>query len=329
MNQLSIEHAKVFSESTLEAMSQHCDSLLAKTTTSTSKPLMEQVEEALNQAVEFELSKYDELSRDLASSLPENDKRINHILVYLGCNGVSRDVRKLAVYDVFRMQIFNNEANAQVKIVQTLAQLKYNEYLLASLEHQQHQQQQEQQLVNDNMAHMANVFKLYEKWQMDYRDYRSIIAAFINAANFIDSQRFEEAAQFFCVTCEYNERITNTLVNKFKGMDHEYLLLNRRKCLTLWNKYSLSRFTQKMDTSTRSSTSSAYAVSPSEVQQLNQQELNNLIEVMSNRFLPCFFRLASSSKEDRELIEEVQQSWLSILDSNLPGNRGPIVSFLI
>jgi hypothetical protein len=101
-------------------------------------------------------------------------------------------------------------------------------------------------------------------------------------------------------------------------MDNEYLLLNRRKCLSLWNKYSVSRFVQMLDQMSRSSTSAdAYS---NEAQLYNQQELSNLIEVMSNRFLPCFFRLISSSKEDREMIDEVRQSWLNILDSNLPGN---------
>jgi hypothetical protein len=328
MNQLSIEHAKVFAESTLETLSQHCDLLMAhglKTmSTTASKPLMEQVEETLDQAVEFELNKYEEMSHDVSSSLPDNDKRIYHILVYLCSNGVSRELRKLALYDVFRMQIFN-ETNVKLKILQTMAQLKYNEYLLASLADQQQEQQQgkqQEQFENDknmpNVASMANTFKSYEKWQTDYRDYRSIIAAFINAANYMESQRLEEAAQFFCVTCEYNERITNALANKFKGMDNEYLLLNRRKCLSLWNKYSVSRFVQMLDQMSRSSTSAdAYS---NEAQLYNQQELSNLIEVMSNRFLPCFFRLISSSKEDREMIDEVRQSWLNILDSNLPGN---------
>jgi len=53
---------------------------------------------------------------------------------------------------------------------------------------------------------------------------------------------------------------------------------------------------------------------------LNQQELTGLIETMMNKFLNCFFRLAGSSSEDKAMIEEVRQNWLSVLDANLPGN---------
>ena len=57
--------------------------------------------------------------------------------------------------------------------------------------------------------------------------------------------RYEEAAQFFCVACEYNERITTNLTHKMKGMDHEFLLENRRRCLRLWNQASLKKVTLK------------------------------------------------------------------------------------
>jgi hypothetical protein len=89
----------------------------------------------------------------------------------------------------------------------------------------------------------SDLFKQYEKWQADYRDYRSIIAAFISAVTYMENQKYEDAATFFCVACEYNERITVNLTLKMKGMDHEFLLLNRRRCLKLWNQSVLKRFT--------------------------------------------------------------------------------------
>jgi hypothetical protein len=40
-----------------------------------------------------------------------------------------------------------------------------------------------------------------------------------------------------------------------------------------------------------------------------------------SKFLPCFFRLSSpnSSPEDKAMIDEIRQDWLSALDSSLPG----------
>ena len=46
-----------------------------------------------------------------------------------------------------------------------------------------------------------------------------------------------------------------------------------------------------------------------------------LMEIMIHKFLPCFNRLANSTNEDKEMIEEIRQDWLSILDNNLAGTN--------
>ena len=89
-----------------------------------------------------------------------------------------RELRVIALYDLFRIQIFA-ENNIRLKLLQSLAQLKFNELIQASNANAQTEAE-----VNPDL------YKIYEKWQNDYRDYRSIIAAFINAANFMESQRF-------------------------------------------------------------------------------------------------------------------------------------------
>jgi hypothetical protein len=48
-----------------------------------------------------------------------------------------------------------------------------------------------------------------------------------------------------------------------------------------------------------------------------------LIELMIGKYLPCFYRLTNSTKEDRAFIEEIRQDWLSILDSSLAGTFTP------
>lgn len=209
---------------------------------------------------------------------------------------------------MFRIQIFP-ENDLRLKILQTLAQIKYNEYVIASLTQTVSPgvPQQQQQAVP--------LIKTYEKYLNDYRDYRSIIAAFINAVNFMESQRFDEAAQFYCVACEYNERITSYTNNKMKGMDHEFLLANRRKCLKMWNHSTIRKFTNK-----NMRLMSDMDPVPAGQVQLNQQELNALIETMINKFLPCFFRLSTSTLDDKNMVEEIRQDWLNVLDSNLPGN---------
>ena len=58
----------------------------------------------------------------------------------------------------------------------------------------------------------------------------------------MESRKYEESATFFCVAVEYNERITSNLENKMKGMDQEFLLASRRKCLKLWNQFVIRRF---------------------------------------------------------------------------------------
>jgi hypothetical protein len=45
-----------------------------------------------------------------------------------------------------------------------------------------------------------------------------------------------------------------------------------------------------------------------------------LIEIMIHKFLPCFNRLANSTTDDKQMIEEIRQDWLAILDNNLAGN---------
>lgn len=113
------------------------------------------------------------------AKLLDNDIRIQHILTYFSCNNVLREIRIIALYDLFRVQIFP-ENNIRLKLMQTHAQIKFNEYLLASL-------------TNVSGASTGNqnpdLFKHYEKWQADYRDFRSIIAAFISAVNYMETQK--------------------------------------------------------------------------------------------------------------------------------------------
>ena len=114
------------------------------------------------------------------------------------------------------------------------------------------------------------------------------------------------------------------MANKMKGMDHEFLLGNRRKCLKAWNQTTIRKFTQKNatpkdNTAHSLNTNAIYSPTTAPLQPLNQQELTSLIETMINKFLNCFFRLAGSTAEDKAMIEEIRQDWLTVLDSNLPG----------
>lgn len=258
------------------------------------------------------MNKYTESESDVVSKLPDQDLRINHILIYLNANGTSNELKKLALLDIFRIQIFP-ENDVRLKILQTLAHIKYNEYVLASFG-----------TIGTSSSASSNLdpnlIKIYEKYLNDYRDYRSIIAAFINATSFLESQRFEEAAPFYCVACEYNERITSYLKDKMKGMDHEFLLANRRKCLKMWNQSAIKKFTFRTTRTTDLDTLNLnLSQTSTQVQQLTQQELVNLIETMINKFLPCFFRLATSTSEDKAMLAELRQNWLDSLESNLTG----------
>jgi hypothetical protein len=63
------------------------------------------------------------------------------------------------------------------------------------------------------------------------------------------------------------------------------------------------------------------SVEETQSEPLSQMEMTALIELMMSKFLPCFFRLSSpnSSPEDKAMIDEIRQDWLSALDSSLPG----------
>lgn len=245
------------------------------------------------------MNKYNETAKDVLSKLPDNDLRTQHILSYFSCNSVPREIRAIAVYDLFRIQTFS-ENNMKLKLLQTYAQIKYNELFLTSLS-------------NVSSSSTGNqtpdLFKHYEKWQADYRDFRSIIAAFVSAVNYMESQKYEDAATFFCVACEYNERITANLSLRMKGMDHDFLLATRRRCLKQWNQYVLKRFTNSSLVPTATN---------DPIQPVTQQDLTVLIETMITKFLPCFFRLATSTPEDKTMLDEIRQDWLNTLDSNLP-----------
>ncbi|CAF0707342.1 unnamed protein product [Brachionus calyciflorus] len=304
-NQTCMEHAKAFHDSTLEALSASYDKITVSTN-ATGIYDHTAAEEALKFAVEYELKKYTQTKEKIEEKLPEVDLRINHILIYANANFISNEIKQIALLDLFRMQIFQDN-DIRLKILQTLAQIKFNEYVLKS---------STKATSTTTSAPTISIMKHYENFLNDYRDYRSIIAAFINAVNFMDSNRFEDATPFFCVACEYNERIISSLHLKMKGMHHEYLLANRRKCLKLWNLSTIRKFTFK---NLRSIETNSFDQSGAQLQQLNQQELNSLIETMINKFLPCFFRLLNSTNEDKAMVEEIRQDWLNILDSNLPG----------
>ena len=100
--------------------------------------------------------------------MPDFDLRTNHILTYLSSNNASKEVRELALIDIFRIQIFSDN-DIRIKILQALAQIKYNE------------------IVNDPSK--QEFIKQYEKLQGDYRDFRSIVAAFITACSQLEVEK--------------------------------------------------------------------------------------------------------------------------------------------
>jgi hypothetical protein len=72
------------------------------------------------------------------------------------------------------------------------------------------------------------------------------------------------------------------------------------------------------------STFGALSVGPtdSETKQKDpQSDQTKLIDLMIGKYLPCFYRLALSTKEDRAFIEEIRQDWLNILDGSLAGKH--------
>lgn len=134
--------------------------------------------------------------KEVLTRLPEFDLRINHILVYFNCNKLPHELKVLALYDLFRMQVYS-DANLRLKILQTVAQIKYNEYLLASLvatntTSSSPSSPSNSLTANTTITITANtppsssinpqVFKSYEKWLSDYRDYRCVNN--IEASNF-------------------------------------------------------------------------------------------------------------------------------------------------
>jgi hypothetical protein len=266
-NQQTInEHAKAFSDLTMEVFQKYIDQLL------TSEP-----ELVLQQIIDNQLAKYNETSSDVSAKLSEYDLRLIHLLTYFSCNQIQSEFKELALLDLFRQQIFN-DADLRIKIIQSAAQLKYME------------------IVNDTTK--LDSFKIYEKLQNDYKDYRSIVAAFLNAFSLMESDKYDEATPFYCVSCEFNERITLHLKQRMKGMDHDLLVKMRRRCLKLWNQSIMKR-----------------------VIKADLSEINRQIDLMMNKFIPCLNRLATSTNEDKLFIEEIRQDWLGVLDSNLAGKR--------
>ena len=201
-----MEHAKAFAESTLETLKSSFNRILPNRGVNATFPITIEssgLEDALknvyflfsfnhlnififlyfvncfSKSIELELVKYSETQKEVVQRLPEIDLRLNHILSYFSCNSTSRELRVLALYDLFRIQVFSDNL-IKLKLMQTLAQIKYNEYVLASLTN-----------VSGSTTENSNpeIFKFYEKWQADYRDLRSIIAAFISAASHLEFQR--------------------------------------------------------------------------------------------------------------------------------------------
>lgn len=89
-------------------------------------------------------------------------------MTYLSSNNASSEVREFAAIDIFRIQIFP-DSDIRIKILQAIAQIKYNEIVGNS---------SKQELIRQ-----------YEKFQSDYRDFRSIISAFITACGLLEADK--------------------------------------------------------------------------------------------------------------------------------------------
>ncbi len=144
-NQTCIEHVKAFKDSIIDCFSRSFEKIsgnpnlrapFGKGIVPVLNLESSGLQDALSMAVEIELSKYGESEGEVSGKLPDNDVRTHHILTYLSCNGVGRETRILALYDLFRIQIFA-ENNIKLRLMQMLAQIKFNDYVLAALKAEQ------------------------------------------------------------------------------------------------------------------------------------------------------------------------------------------------
>ena len=115
------------------------------------------------------MNKYKEGDLEVAAKLAEVDLRLNSILTYFSCNRVPSEYRVLAVLDIFRIPI-QNENDIRIKLIQSQAQLRFLE------------------IINDPKN--TDFYKNYEKYQNDYKEFRSIVAAFINAFNMMENEKY-------------------------------------------------------------------------------------------------------------------------------------------
>ncbi|CAF3727151.1 unnamed protein product [Rotaria sp. Silwood1] len=194
------------------------DSTIRVLKTYETKILSIELNHLLQEIIDKEIKTYSPTANIIASALPHNDYRLQHVLSYFSANRIDIIYRQRIMYDIIRLLPISND-DIRLRLFKLQATIICNEMKMSNDEVQE-----------------------YQKILSDYKDFRSVIAAYLVGYQLMHENKFDEAITYFCVACEYNLRLSKQCMLPMRAMDSYLLFKTRRLCFEKWNDVVLNHF---------------------------------------------------------------------------------------
>ncbi|ESP02356.1 hypothetical protein LOTGIDRAFT_138555 [Lottia gigantea] len=212
---LPITHANISFTDTLKAVKQYVDlrDCLPK--------------DSLIQAVNQELKRLAELSKRVSVVLPQDDLRLQHILIYMGHNSADIKLQQIIELEQFSF-IKDLDTSERGKEMRKFA----SEYV--------------QKIQNE---YGSDIYKRLEDWHCKYQLYREVVYLFIKGLEAYNKERYAESLPYLDKAWHCNIDCTVNGKHEGLGVNKNILAYFRRTCLQCLNTSAAELFESEEDVS--------------------------------------------------------------------------------
>uniref|UniRef100_A0A3P9J356 Ubiquitin carboxyl-terminal hydrolase 25 n=1 Tax=Oryzias latipes TaxID=8090 RepID=A0A3P9J356_ORYLA len=170
-------------------------------------------EALLNAAIKLEYARLVRFAQE--GTTPENDYRLQHIIVYFIQNQAPKKILERTLLTQFADR--NLAFDERCKSIMNVARAKLD-------------------LIKPEEVNMDE----YETWHQDYRNFRETTTFMVTGLELFQQSNYVEALMYLVYSYQYNKELL--LKGLYRGHDQELLGLYRRQCLLKLNEQAASMF---------------------------------------------------------------------------------------
>ncbi|NXX95449.1 UBP28 hydrolase, partial [Centropus bengalensis] len=200
---LASEHARIAKEQTAQAIANVAEVYETKG-----------VDAALSEAFHEEYARLYQLSKETPT--PQNDTRLQHVLVYFIQNGAPQQVVERTLLEQFADKNLSYDESRSISIMK-VARAKLREMGPADIDMEE-----------------------YKRWHEDYSLFRKVSVYLLTGLELYQNGKYQESLSYLVYAYQSNAKLL--LQGAGRGVDESLVALYRRKCLLKLNEEAASLF---------------------------------------------------------------------------------------